>query len=136
MWKAAFAGFLALATVGSLSVSNQGLGVSTAAAQEIVITEAQIARLRGALHLTPSQEHHWHAVAATLRNLGQRQQQYRVASADGGYIERAQARVAGYTVTAVAMHRLKSAAEPLINSLSDQQREAGMSVLQQMGVSF
>ena len=138
MWKAAFAGLLALATVGSLSVSNQGLGVSTAAAQEVVITEAQIARLRGALHLTPSQEHHWHAVAATLRNLSQRQQQqqYRVASADGGYIERAQARVAGYTVTAVAMHRLKSAAEPLISTLSDQQREAGMSVLQQMGVSF
>lgn len=136
MWKAAFAGVIALATVGSLSVSHQGLGVSTAAAQEIVITEGQIARLRGALHLTPSQEHHWHAVAATLRNLGQRQQQYRVASADAGYIESARARVAGYTVTAVAMQRLKSAAEPLISTLSDEQRQAGMSVLQSMGVSF
>jgi hypothetical protein len=136
MWKAAFAGVFALATVGSLSVSHQGLGVSTAAAQEIVITEGQIARLRGALHLTPSQEHHWHAVAATLRSLGQHQQQYRVASADAGYIESARARVAGYTVTAVAMHRLKSAAEPLINTLSDEQRQAGMSVLQSMGVSF
>jgi hypothetical protein len=83
-----------------------------------------------------SRDHRGADFPATLRNLGQRQQQYRVASADGGYVERAQARVAGYTVTAVAMHRLKSAAEPLINSLSDQQREAGMSVLQQMGVSF
>jgi hypothetical protein len=136
MWKAAFAGVIALATVGSLSVSHQGLGVSTAAAQEVVITEGQIARLRGALHLTPSQEHHWHAVAATLRSLGQHQQQYRVASADSGYIESARARVAGYTVTAVAMHRLKSAAEPLISTLSDEQRQAGMSVLQSMGVSF
>jgi len=136
MWKAAFAGVIALATVGSLSVSHQGLGVSTAAAQEVVITEGQIARLRGALHLTPSQEHHWHAVAATLRSLGQHQQQYRVASADAGYIENARARVAGYTVTAVAMHRLKSAAEPLISTLSDEQRQAGMNVLQSMGVSF
>jgi len=136
MWKAAFAGVIALATVGSLSVSHQGLGVSTAAAQEIVITEGQIARLRGALHLTPSQEHHRHAVAATLRSLGQHQQQYRVASADAGYIENARARVAGYTVTAVAMHRLKSAAEPLISTLSDEQRQAGMNVLQSMGVSF
>ena len=136
MWKAAFAGVIALATVGSLSVSHQGLGVSTAAAQEVVITEGQIARLRGALHLTPSQEHHWHAVAATLRSLGQHQQQYRVASADAGYIESARARVAGYTVTAVAMHRLKSAAEPLISTLSDEQRQAGMNVLQSMGVSF
>jgi len=136
MWKAAFAGVMALATVGSLSVSHQGLGVSTAAAQEIVITEGQIARLRSALHLTPSQEHHWHAVAATLRSLGQHQQQYRVASADAGYIESARARVAGYTVTAVAMHRLKSAAEPLISTLSDEQRQAGMNVLQSMGVSF
>ena len=136
MWKAAFAGVIALATVGSLSVSHQGLGVSTAAAQEVVITEGQIARLSGALHLTPSQEHHWHAVAATLRSLGQHQQQYRVASADAGYIESARARVAGYTVTAVAMHRLKSAAEPLISTLSDEQRQAGMNVLQSMGVSF
>ena len=136
MWKAALAGVFALATIGSLSVSHRGLGVSTAAAQEIVVTEAQIARLRGALHLTPAQEHHWYAVAATLRSLGQHQQQYRVASADAGYIERTQARVAGYTVTAVAMQRLKSAAEPLINALSDEQRAAGRGVLQSMGVSF
>ena len=75
-------------------------------------------------------------MAATLRSLGQRQQQYRVASADAGFVERARARVAGYTVTAVAMQRLQSAAEPLIGALSDEQKEAGRNVLQSMGVSF
>jgi hypothetical protein len=34
------------------------------------------------------------------------------------------------------MQRLKSAAEPLISTLSDEQRQAGMNVLQSMGVSF
>jgi hypothetical protein len=136
MWKAALAGAVALVTVGSFSFSHQGFGVTTAAAQEVVISEAQIARLRSALNLTPAQEHHWHAVAATLRSLGQHQLQYRVASADAGYMERVQARVSGYTVTAVALQRLRSAAGPLISVLSDEQKSAGRGVLQSMGVSF
>jgi LTXXQ motif family protein len=136
MWKAALAGAVALATLGSFSFSQQGFGVSTAVAQEIVVTEGQIARLRGALKLTPAQEHHWQAVAATLRSLAHHQQQYQVASAEGGYVERTQARVAGYTVTAVAMQRLKSAAAPLISVLSEEQKDAGRGVLQSMGMSF
>ena len=136
MWKAALAGAVALATVGSFSVSQQGLVISPAVAEEVVVTEGQIARLHSALHLTATQEHYWHAVAATLRSLAHHQQQYRVASADAGFVERAQARLSGYTLTAMAIQRLRSAAAPLISELSDEQKQAGRNVLQSMGVSF
>ena len=136
MWKAALAGAVALATVGSFSFSEQGFGIAPAAAQEIIVTEGQIARLHAALHLTGSQERHWHAVAATLRNLGRQQQQYTVASNDAGFVAQAKSRVAGYAVTTMTMQRLRSVAQPLIAALSDEQKEAGRSVLSSMGVSF
>ena len=136
MWKAALAGALALATVGSLSLTPRGLGISPAAAQEVTVTEAQIARLHAALHLTPAQERHWYPVAATLRRLGHAQAQYQVASADDGFVARTRARVAGYTVTAMTMQRLRSVAQPLIAALNDDQKNAGRGVLASMGVSF
>jgi len=136
MWKAALAGAFALATVGSLSLSPQGIGISPAAAQEVVVTDAQIARLHAALHLTSAQERHWYPVAATLRRLGHAQAQYQVASVDAGFVARTRARVTGYTVTAMTMQRLRTVAQPLIAALSDEQKDAGRSVLAAMGVSF
>jgi hypothetical protein len=136
MVKAALAGAVALATVGSFSFSPQGFGVSPAAAQEVVVTEGQIARLHTALHLTGSQERHWHPVAATLRSLGRQQQQYRVASNDAGFVAQAKSRVAGYAVTTMTMQRLRSVAQPLIAELTEEQKEAGRNVLSAMGVSF
>jgi hypothetical protein len=135
MWKAALAGAVALATIGSFSFS-QGLGVSPAAAQEVVVTEGQIARLHAALHLTSAQERHWYPVAATLRRLGHQQQQYRVASNDSGFVAQAKSRVTGYAVTAMTMQRLRSVAQPLINALTEEQKEAGRNALSSMGVSF
>jgi hypothetical protein len=134
MWKAALAGAVALATMGSFS--QQGFGVSPAAAQEVVVTEGQIARLHAALHLTAAQERHWSPVAATLRRLGQQQQQYTVASNDSGFVGQAKSRVAGYAVTAVTMQRLRALAQPLIEELSEEQKQAGRNVLSSMGVSF
>jgi membrane-bound lytic murein transglycosylase MltF len=131
MRKMALAGALALAMVGSIS-----FGVSSAAAQEVTVTEAQISRLHAALHLTPAQEHHWYAVASTLRRLGRAQAQYQVASADDGYVARARARVSGYTVTAMTMQRLRTVAQPLIAALSEEQKNSGREALASMGVSF
>jgi len=136
MRKAALVGAFALAMVGPFSFSPQGFGITPAAAQEVVVTESQISQLHAALHLTPAQERRWHPVAATLRRLGHAQQQYQVASADSGYVARARARVAGYTVTAVTMQRLRSVAQPLIAALSEEQKNAGRSALASMGVSF
>jgi LTXXQ motif family protein len=136
MRKTALAGAFALAMVGTFSFSPLGLGVSPAFAQEITVTEGQIASLHAALHLTPAQERNWYPVAATLRRLGHAQAQYQVASAESGFVERTRNRVAGYTVTAMTMGRLRSAAQPLIASLSEEQKDAGRNALASMGVSF
>ncbi len=136
MFKTALAGAVALATVGSFSISLDGVRIAPAAAQEMVVSHSQIARLKSALHLTSDQEHLWRPVEATLRTLAQQQQQYRVASADGGFIDRTQSRISGYALTAVSLQRLRSAAQPLIGRLNDEQKHAGMQVLQSMGVSF
>ncbi len=136
MWKAALAGAVALATIGSFSFSQQGFGVSPAAAQDMMVTEGQIARLHAALHLTATQERYWHAVAATLHSLVRQQQQYRVASNDAGFVAQARSRVAGYAVTAMTMQRLRAVAQPLVNELTDEQKQAGRNVLAAMGVSF
>src|SRR5262249_15054270 len=77
----------------------------------------------------------WYAVEATLRSLARQQQRYRVASSEAGYFERARAQVAGYTITAVSMQRLRAAAQPLIASLSEEQKESRRSVLSSIGVS-
>jgi hypothetical protein len=136
MFKAALAGAVALATIGSLSITHDGLQVAPAAAEEVVVSHAQIARLKSALRLTPEQERYWQPVEATLRQLAREQHKFRVASADGGYIERAQSRLSGYALTAMSLQRLKAAAEPLIGRLNDDQKHAGARVLQSMGVTF
>ena len=134
MWKAALVGAVALATIGSFSVSPRGIGIGSAVAQDIVVSEGQIAQLRSALRLSPEQERHWRPVEATLRSLARHQ--YQLASADDSFMARAQSRLAGYTVNAVALQRLKSAAQPLISALRDDQKHAGLALLQSMGVTF
>ena len=67
MRKAVFAGAVALAMMGPLFVSEKGIGPSPAAAQDVVVTEGKIARLRGALRLTGEQLQHWRPVEAALR---------------------------------------------------------------------
>ena len=134
MLKSALAGAVALATVGTLSISQHGVGVAPAAAEEIIVTEGQIARLHAALRLTTAQEHYWRAVAATLRSIAHHQQQDQLASADAGLVARARARLSGYALSGMAMQRLRSAAQPLIGVLTTEQKEAGRSVLASMGV--
>ena len=136
MFKAALAGAVALATLGSFSISQQGIHFAPAAAQEVVVSHSQIAQLKSALRLTSDQERYWHPVEATLRAMAHQQQQYQVASADGGFVERTQSRLSGYALNAMSLQRLKSAAQPLIGRLNDEQRHAGAQVLQSMGVSF
>src|SRR5215467_4681091 len=87
MRKAALAGAVALAILGPLSISSEGIVVTTAAAQDVVVSESHIARLKRSLHLTPAQQVHWQRVEAALRNYFTR-----TASADGSgdsYYQRA-----------------------------------------------
>jgi hypothetical protein len=134
MRNAALAGAIALAVIGNFSISSQGVSINSAMAQDIVVTHSQISRLKHALRMTGAQEAKWRPVEQALRALVQRP--YRVASADASFVERAHARVSGYTLDAMAMSSLRSAAGPLIEALSDEQRQAGRAVLSSMGISF
>jgi len=133
MWKAALAGAFALATIGSLSVSTNGVGITTAAAQDIVITESHISRLKRSLRLTPAQQVHWYKVEAALRAYLTRAASSE--NSEGSYYQRARARIAGYALNAAAMHRVSAAARPLIASLDEEQKREGMHAIQAMGLA-
>jgi hypothetical protein len=133
MWKAALAGAFALVTIGPLSVTHHGIVTSSAFAQDIVIREADIERLKQALRLSAEQEVHWRPVEVALHAYAR--QQYRLASADS-YYGSGDYGMSAYTLSAVMLQKVKNAAGPLIKTLSEQQKQAGMHVLQSWGVSF
>jgi len=139
MKKAVLAGVFALAMVGSLFVSEHGVGATPAAAQEVVITEGHIARLRSALRLTSEQMQHWHPVEAALRAAirnGSRGDETSNDGANEGFVQRVKTRVRGYAVQASALHGVAAAAGPLIASLDENQKRAGKSVIRSLGVAF
>jgi hypothetical protein len=131
MRKAVFAGAIALAMVGPLLVSEHGFGPSTASAQEVVVTEGKIARLRAALRLKAEQIQHWRPVEAALR--AAMRPQYAEAGQSDGWAQRVRTRVRGYANNAMALQQAMSAAGPLIASLDERQRASGRNVLRAMG---
>jgi hypothetical protein len=133
MWKAALAGAIAFVAIGPLSISQHGVVTSSAAAQDVVIREGDIARLKSALKLSSEQEVHWRPVEVALHAYAR--QQYRLASADG-YFGDGDFGMSAYTLSAVMLQKVKMAAQPLIKTLSEEQKQAGTQVLQSMGVSF
>jgi hypothetical protein len=133
MWKSALAGAIALATLGSLSISFNGVSVTTAVAQDVVITESHITRLKRSLRLTPAQMVHWHKVEAALRNYLSRAAS--TENSEGSYYQRARARIAGYALNAAAKQRLSSAAGPLIATLDEDQKRDGMQAIRAMGLA-
>jgi hypothetical protein len=134
MRKAVFAGALALAMVGPLCVSEHGFGVTPAAAQEVALTEGHIYRLKAALHLRGEQLSHWAPVEAALRAAirnGSRGEE----SSNEGFVQKARTRVKGYAVQVSALQGAYAAAGPLISSLDEGQKRAGMGVIRALGGS-
>jgi hypothetical protein len=134
MRKAVFAGAVALAMVGPLCVSEHGFGVTPAAAQEVALTEGHIYRLKAALHLRGEQLAHWAPVEAALRaaiRSGSRGEE----SGNDGFVQKARTRVKGYAVQVSALQGAYAAAGPLIASLDEGQKRAGMGVIRALGGS-
>lgn len=127
MKKAVFAGAVALAMMGPLLVSERGFGPAPAAAQDVVVTEGKIARLRSALRLTGEQLQHWRPVEAALRAAIREQRE------GEGWVRKVRDRVGDYAGSAMALQRALSAAGPLIASLDEKQRESGRNALRSMG---
>lgn len=127
MRKAVFASAVALAMMGPLLVSEKGFGPAPAAAQDVVVTEGKIARLRSALRLTGEQLQHWRPVEAALRAAIREQREAH------GLVQKVRERVSDYAGSAMALQRALSAAGPLIASLDERQRESGRNALRSMG---
>jgi hypothetical protein len=127
MRKAVFASAVALAMMGPLLVSEKGFGPAPAAAQDVVVTEGKIARLRSALRLSGEQLQHWRPVEAALRAAIREQREAH------GLVQKVRERVSDYAGSAMALQRALSAAGPLIASLDERQRESGRNALRSMG---
>lgn len=126
MRKAVFATAVAIAMMGPLFVSEKGIGPASAWAQEVMVTEGKIARLRSALRLTGEQLRHWRPVEAALRAAIREQREGQ------GLVQRVRERVGSYAGGAMALQQAMSAAGPLIASLDERQRESGRNALRSM----
>ena len=127
MRKAVFAGAVALAMMGPLLVSEHGFGPAPASAQDVIVTEGKIARLRSALRLTAEQLQHWRPVEAALRAAVREQREAH------GLVQKVREHVSSYAGSAMALQRAASVAGPLIASLDENQKRSGMSALRSMG---
>ena len=120
MVKAALAGMLALAVIGSTPLSAEPAANS------------QIAQVKSMLRLTPSQERYWPAVEAALRNLARQA----VQDEDGeGAFQRMKARARSFTSNAAAIQRVVAAARPLIRVLDEQQKETARALVSSYGAT-
>jgi hypothetical protein len=131
MKKLFYAGALALAILGSLSVmpaAQAGQGTAAAVPGQPAAT-INIARIKSTLHLTPAQRAYWPPVEAALRRLAREQQ-----ASSGGLIHRISHRVVSVVLTGAAVRRLTVAARPLLARLNDDQKMAAAQLANEMGL--
>jgi hypothetical protein len=116
MWKAALAGAMALATIGSsLAMAQENSAPQQVAARTggAVFTEAHIAAAKAVLRLTPEQRRYWGPVEAALRDLVRHQGD----------------------ASASRVQRVIAAAQPLIRVLDDQQKQNALALAHALGIS-
>lgn len=135
MWKAAFTGAVLLVITGSgafaqtptLQASYQP--PSRVASGEL---ETGIARFKSALRLTPDQEKHWPRVESALREIARNSDQ-----AEGGeqrgMLRRIGSRATEMVLSAAAVKRLVSAAQPLMKTLDETQKSKAIQIARAMG---
>ncbi|HXX07629.1 MAG TPA: hypothetical protein VEJ43_06130 [Pseudolabrys sp.] len=126
------AGAIALAMIGLLSFASVSQAREFNSETEYGQQSASIdiARIKSALQLTPSQERYWGPVEAALRELGHRQAQ----TENEGLVRRISHRVVSIALNSQAIHKLAVAARPLINVLSEQQMQTAHGLAQEMGL--
>ena len=130
MRKMLFAGVLALAATGLLSVNNASFATELGGASAQEEAAIDIARVKSAHHLTPEQEHLWPPVEAALRAIARRQAQAEPA----GLVHRISHKVVAIVLDSSAIRRLAVAARPLIAALRDDQKQSAVALAQEMGL--
>jgi hypothetical protein len=136
MWKAAFAGIFMLLIAGPTGVFAEPQ--TTPAAYRVASQalpgelDSGIARFKAALRLTPEQERHWPRVESALRGIARNADQ----NADGGtrgMLRRIGSRATEMVLSAAAIKRLVSAAQPLMKTLDDEQKGKALQLARAMG---
>ena len=130
MKKALCAGTLALAIIGFLPNAPAAQAGEAAAMQGQPAAAVNISRIKSTLKLTPAQAAYWPPVELALRRVAREQAQ----GAGGGLMHRISHRVVSIVLTGAAVHRLASAARPLIARLSDDQKLAAQRLAEEMGL--
>ena len=97
----------------------------------LVISEAQIARFKAALKLTPAQEQLWAPIEAELRQITRTGQR----SESEGIVQRIRSRFRTIVLDVQALRRLGDVARPLLMSLDDEQKQRALQVARTMGMS-
>jgi len=135
MWKAALACAVALAITGSTGAFAQSSAIQAnyrVPSQASGELESGIARFKSALRLTPDQEKHWPRVESALREIARNSDQ-----ADGadqrGMLRRIGSRATEMVLSAGAMKRLVSAAQPLMKTLDVEQKSTAKQLARSMG---
>lgn len=136
MWKTVLAGATALMVVGSTLVLAQQ-PADTAGRQHHerwrpsqadmnAFTDARVAALKAGLELTPDQEKNWPAVEQAIRDLAKERQERFAARRDDqqpvDLIQRLRDRADAMTKKAANLKKLADAAQPLYQSLNDDQK--------------
>jgi zinc resistance-associated protein len=134
MWKAALAGAAALVITGSTGAFAE---MPAAQANYRVAShtsgglESGIARFKSALRLTPDQERHWPRVESALREIARNSDQSE--NEQRGMLRRIGSRATEMVLSAAAMKRLISAAQPLMKTLDDEQKSKALQLARAMG---
>jgi uncharacterized protein (DUF1778 family) len=131
MWKVALAGAL-LATIGSsLAKADYQVPAVTQVSASSSMAESRIAQFKAALRLSAEQERHWPRVAAALRQIVQ---SYNAdESSSGGLVRRIGAHASNVVLHANAIRLLVTAAQPLMKSLDQEQKQHALVLARHMG---
>src|SRR5262249_34226743 len=124
LWKAALAGAIALATIGSgFAKERMATRFRPAAHAGFVLTDGQIHRMKAVLRLTRLQERYWPPIEAALHELA-REFSHKSGAGEGRAAAVDQAKV----------QRLASVAYPLLMTLDENQKRDVMAFARAMGL--
>jgi zinc resistance-associated protein len=93
-----------------------------------------IPRIKSVLRLTPNQQAYWPPVERALRNLARQKLQERQPEQTEGLVRRVTNRVYEYALDAAALARIGAAVRPLVKVLDERQKQAAISLCQEMGL--
>ena len=129
MVKAGLFGAIALLLGSSLALADgTAFSPNVAAKYETVMSSGHVARLKAVLKLTAEQEPLWPAIDRAFREISQSQ------AASPGLVQGIKQRVAQVALNSLALRRLATAAQPLIRTLSDEQKQNALQFARSMGL--